>query len=163
MPQSKRFSFGRWEDGGTLNNQPHILYTLYSGVVGGYIPLLNGSNRGGGLNSRPGPYLPPGYLKTPEAREENLRLAAEKRSCFTCPGEPGSKWGYQGANCLGGFFLGCKKQLFFFFGGKNYNITQGCNEEKKTQQPHFFGEKLRRFGDFFLFFGWSVVCLGAVL
>lgn len=26
------------------------------------------------------------------AREENLRLAAEKRSCFTCPGEPGSKF-----------------------------------------------------------------------
>jgi len=27
-----------------------------------------------------------------KAREENLRLAAEKRSCFTCPGEPGSKF-----------------------------------------------------------------------
>lgn len=30
------------------------------------------------------------------AREENLRLAAEKRSCFTCPGEPGSKSGTPG-------------------------------------------------------------------
>jgi len=27
-----------------------------------------------------------------KAREENLRLAAEKRSCFTCAGEPGSKF-----------------------------------------------------------------------
>ena len=33
-----------------------------------------------------------------KAREENKRLAAEKRSCFTCPGEPGSKRGAKEAS-----------------------------------------------------------------
>lgn len=32
-----------------------------------------------------------------QAREENLRLAAEKRERFTMPGEPGSKSGRSGS------------------------------------------------------------------
>ena len=61
-----------------------------------------------------------------------------------------------------GIFFGVQKTTFFFW-GKNYNISQGCNEEKKTQQPQFLGKSWEGLEIFFCFLGgvwyvWAQCC-----